>query len=133
MATKRPSGIAIRRVYDPPKPADGFRVLVDRLWPRGLAKDKARLDLWMKEIAPSPSLRRQFNHRPEKFAEFKRLYRLELSNNPALAIFRRDIARKARVTLLFGAGDPKINHAVVLADYLKPRGKPKMRQAARRA
>lgn len=110
--------IAIKRVYDPPKPSDGFRVLVDRLWPRGLTKEKAALDLWAKDIAPSTELREEFNHRPEKFAEFKRHYRLELSKNPALAAFRRELKRP-RVTLLFGARDPKINHAAVLAEYLR--------------
>ncbi|HKD47083.1 MAG TPA: DUF488 family protein [Rhizomicrobium sp.] len=114
--------IAIKRVYDPPKPSDGFRVLVDRLWPRGLTKEKASLDLWAKEVAPSPDLRREFNHRPEKFAEFKKLYRFELAKNPALAAFRRELKRP-RVTLLFGARDPKVNHASVLADYLRQRAK----------
>jgi uncharacterized protein YeaO (DUF488 family) len=110
--------IAIKRVYDPPSPSDGFRVLVDRLWPRGLTKEKAALDLWAKEVAPSPELRKEFNHKPEKFAEFKKLYRFELSRNPALAQFRRELKRP-KVTLLFGAHDPKINHAAVLAEYLK--------------
>ena len=110
--------IAIKRVYDPPKASDGFRVLVDRLWPRGLTKEKAALDLWAKDIAPSTELRQEFNHRPEKFAEFKRHYRLELSKNPALAAFRQELKRP-KVTLLFGASDPKINHAMVLAEYLK--------------
>jgi uncharacterized protein YeaO (DUF488 family) len=110
--------IAIKRVYDPPEGSDGFRVLVDRLWPRGLTKEKAELDLWAKEIAPSTELRQEFNHRPEKFAEFKRHYRLELSKNPAVTAFRRELKRP-KLTLLFGARDPKINHAVVLAEYLK--------------
>ncbi|HWF65527.1 MAG TPA: DUF488 domain-containing protein [Rhizomicrobium sp.] len=109
--------IAIKRVYDPPEPSDGFRVLVDRLWPRGLTKEKAALDLWAKDIAPSTELREEFNHRPEKFAEFKKHYRLELSKNPALAAFRAELKRP-KVTLLFGARDPKVNHAAVLADYL---------------
>lgn len=113
--------VAIKRVYDPPKPSDGFRVLVDRLWPRGLTKEKAALDLWAKGIAPSTELRQEFNHRPEKFAEFRRHYRLELSKNPALPAFRREIKRP-KVTLLFGARDPKINHAVVLAEYLRQGG-----------
>ena len=131
--------IALKRVYDPPEPSDGFRVLVDRLWPRGLTKEKAALDLWAKDIAPSTELRREFNHKPEKFAEFKKHYRLELSQNPALAAFRADLKRP-KVTLLFGAHDPKINHAVVLADYLKQSAKrpkkaaspKKKRQAAAR-
>lgn len=111
--------IAIKRVYDPPDPSDGFRVLVERLWPRGLTKEKAALDLWAKEVAPSPELRKEFNHKPEKFAEFKTLYRFELAKNPALAHFRRELKRP-KVTLLFGARDPKVNHAAVLAEYLEP-------------
>ncbi|HEX4105635.1 MAG TPA: DUF488 domain-containing protein [Rhizomicrobium sp.] len=109
--------IAIKRVYDPPQPSDGFRVLVDRLWPRGLTKEKAALDLWAKDVAPSTELREEFNHQSDKFAEFKKHYRLELSQNPALATFRKELKRP-KVTLLFGARDPKINHAAVLAEYL---------------
>jgi uncharacterized protein YeaO (DUF488 family) len=109
--------IVLKRVYDPREASDGFRVLVDRLWPRGLTKQKAALDLWAKEIAPSTELREEFNHRPEKFAEFKKHYRLELSKNPALAAFRKELNRP-KVTLLFAARDPKINHAAVLAEYL---------------
>ena len=109
--------LTIKRVYDPPERSDGFRVLVDRLWPRGLTKEKAALDLWAKDIAPSTALREEFNHKPEKFAEFKKHYRLELSKNPALAVFRKELKRP-KVTLLFGARDPKINHAAVLAEYL---------------
>jgi uncharacterized protein YeaO (DUF488 family) len=129
--------IALKRVYDPPESSDGFRVLVDRLWPRGLTKEKAALDLWAKDVAPSPELRKEFNHKPERFAEFTKLYRFELSKNPALAAFRRELKRP-KVTLLFGAQDPKINHAVVLAGYLKQSATPaktaakKKGQAARR-
>ena len=128
--------IAIKRVYDPPGPSDGFRVLVDRLWPRGLTKEKAALDLWAKDIAPSTELREEFNHQPEKFAEFKKHYRLELSKNPALVAFRKELKRP-KVTLLFGARDAKINHAAVLAEYLrgakkKPAAKKKPQAAARR-
>jgi uncharacterized protein YeaO (DUF488 family) len=114
--------IRIKRVYDPPKPSDGFRVLVDRLWPRGLTKEKAALDMWAKDVAPSPELRKEFNHKPEKFAEFKKLYRFELSKNPALVAFRRELIRP-KVTLLFAAHDPVINHAFVLADYLQQMAK----------
>jgi uncharacterized protein YeaO (DUF488 family) len=116
-------------------------VLVDRLWPRGLTKEKAALDLWAKDIAPSTELREEFNHRPEKFAEFKKHYRLELSKNPALAAFRKELKRP-KVTLLFAARDPKINHAAELAEYLtqsakrpvkkKPAPAKKKRQAAAR-
>ena len=129
--------IVIKRVYDPPEKSDGFRVLVDRLWPRGLTKEKAALDLWAKDIAPSTELREEFNHQPEKFAEFKKRYRLELSKNPALAMFRKELKRP-KVTLLFGARDPRINHAAVLAEYLsgattkKPAAQKKPQAAARR-
>lgn len=114
--------IAIKRVYDPPKASDGFRVLVDRLWPRGLTKEKAALDLWAKDVAPSPALHKEFNHKPEKFAAFKKHYRFELSKNSAMAAFRRELKRP-KVTLLFAAHDPTINHAAVLADYLKQSAK----------
>ena len=130
-------GIAIKRVYDPPEPSDGFRILVDRLWPRGLTKEKAALDLWVKDIAPSTELREEFNHKPEKFAEFKKRYRLELSKNPALAAFRQELKRP-KVTLLFGARDVKVNHAAVLAKYFsgvktrKPAAKKKPQATARR-
>ena len=123
--------IAIKRVYDPPGPSDGFRVLVDRLWPRGLTKEKAALDLWAKDIAPSTELREEFNHRLEKFAEFKKHYRLELSKNPALAAFRKELKRP-KVTLLFGAHDAKINHAAVLAEYLKQGAKKKTKASAKK-
>ena len=110
--------IAVKRVYDPPESDDGFRVLVDRLWPRGLTKAAAALDLWAKQLAPSPDLRREFNHRPERFAEFTHHYRAELAQNPAVTVFLSQL-KKSRVTLLYGARDPNVNHAIVLADYLR--------------
>jgi uncharacterized protein YeaO (DUF488 family) len=109
--------VAIKRAYDPPSPQDGTRILVDRLWPRGLSKAKAGLDGWNKDVAPSPRLRTWFGHKPERFAEFARRYRAELKHNPALAELR---ALKGKVTLIYGARDPAINHAVVLAKLLKP-------------
>jgi uncharacterized protein YeaO (DUF488 family) len=114
--------VAIKRVYDRPADTDGTRILVDRLWPRGLSKAKAALDGWDKEVAPSPALRKWFDHRPERFAEFARRYRAELKHNPAIADLR---AMTGKVTLLYGARDPKINHAVVLAAVLKPKRRPK--------
>jgi len=110
--------LAIKRVYDPPAPDDGFRVLVDRLWPRGLTKAKAALDLWAKDLAPSPDLRKEFNHEPERFAEFTHHYKSELSRNPAVAGFRAELKRP-KVTLLYGAHDQENNHALVLRDFLK--------------
>jgi uncharacterized protein YeaO (DUF488 family) len=108
----------IKRVYEPAEPADGIRVLVDRLWPRGVTKSKAHLDHWMKEIAPSPQLRLWFGHRPERFAEFKKRYRSEIKGNPAVAELRK-LGKGARVTLLYGARDPEMNQAAVLQTILK--------------
>jgi uncharacterized protein YeaO (DUF488 family) len=123
--------IAIKRVYDPPAKSDGLRVLVDRLWPRGLTKQKAALDLWAKELAPSPELRVEFDHKAEKFAEFRRRYRIELGHNPAMAKYRPRLS-KGKVTLLYGARDPKINHAVVLKDYLAKAPRPKKKTAQKK-
>ena len=108
--------LAIKRAYDPPSPDDGTRILVDRLWPRGVSKAKAGLDGWNKDIAPSPALRKWFDHRPERFQEFARRYRAELKHNPAVDDMR---ALKGKVTLIYGARDPSINHAVVLVKFLK--------------
>ncbi len=112
------TSIATKRVYDPPSRDDGFRVLVDRLWPRGVTKQAAALDLWAKDVAPSPDLRKAFNHRPERFAEFTRHYLSELSKNPAVTAFRAELKRP-KVTLLYGAHDRVNNHALVLADFLR--------------
>ena len=90
---------------------------MDRLWPRGLSKAKAKLDGWNKDVAPSAALRQWFNHRPGRFQEFAKRYRAELKGNPALAELR---ALKGKVTLVYGARDPAINHAAVLAKVLKP-------------
>jgi uncharacterized protein YeaO (DUF488 family) len=116
--------LRVKRVYEPAARGDGYRVLVDRLWPRGLRKDAAALDLWAKELAPSPGLRKWFDHRPERFAEFKRRYREELMGNPAVAETLGYIGKR-KATLLYAARDPAINHAVVLADFLNKR-RPKM-------
>jgi uncharacterized protein YeaO (DUF488 family) len=109
--------IVTKRAYDPPSARDGMRVLVDRLWPRGLRKDTAALDLWARDIAPTPALRKWFDHRPDRFAEFKRRYRAELKANPAVADALAQIKRR-KVSLLYAARDPDINHAVVLAEFL---------------
>jgi uncharacterized protein YeaO (DUF488 family) len=121
----------IKRAYDPPSRQDGVRILVDRLWPRGLRKDAAALDLWAKDLAPSPALRKWFDHRPERFAEFKRRYRDELKANPAVLDELRHI-KKVKATLLYAARDPAINHAVVLAAVLNRsrRDKPPARSGA---
>jgi uncharacterized protein YeaO (DUF488 family) len=110
----------IKRVYDPATAADGTRVLVDRLWPRGIRKADAKWAHWMKDVAPSPDLRRWFNHEPERFAEFSQRYRKELRGNAAVEQLRK-LGRGHVVTLLYGAHDPQINHAAVLLSALRAR------------
>jgi uncharacterized protein YeaO (DUF488 family) len=97
--------IKLKRVYEHPDAMDGERVLVDRLWPRGLTKERARVDLWLKEIAPSTELRKWFGHDPAKWEEFKRRYRAELKENKEQVARLEAEARKGQVTLLFGAKD----------------------------
>ncbi len=108
----------IKRVYEPADLADGTRVLVDRLWPRGVKKSAASLALWMKDVAPSARLRLWFGHRPERFAEFRRRYQKELVGNPAVGELRK-LGRGKRVTLVYAAHDPATNHAVVLQSVLR--------------
>ncbi len=110
-------GFQIKRIYDAPGPTDGLRVLVDRLWPRGVKKSDAHLGLWLKDVAPSSGLRTWFGHDPRRFADFRRRYRAELLENPVLGELRKLGGRK-RVTLLYAAHDPAVNHAVVLRDVL---------------
>lgn len=110
--------VLTRRVYDEPTDRDGFRVLVDRLWPRGVSKEHARADLWLKDVAPSDALRRWFHHEEPRFEEFVRRYRSELDTNPAVADLRDVVASHPVVTLLYGAKDQEHNQAVVLRDYL---------------
>lgn len=110
--------VQIKRIYDAPAESDGYRVLVDRLWPRGVAKERAAIDSWMKDVAPSPELRIWFGHDPAKFAEFREHYQTELAQNPAVAELRKLAKNNKTVTLLYGAKDPKINHATVLLDFL---------------
>jgi uncharacterized protein YeaO (DUF488 family) len=109
----------VKRIYDDPADDDGLRVLVDRLWPRGVSKERAKLDLWLKEIAPSPPLRTEFAHMQERFADFRVAYEAELENNPAVATLLELAAGKGRVTLLYGARDPAVNHARVLLEFLQ--------------
>ncbi len=113
--------MSIKRIYDPPSDDDGVRILVDRLWPRGINKDKARVDLWLKEVAPSNELRKWFAHRPEKWEEFKRRYFKELQNNPAINLLL-DYMKGSRVTLLYSAKDEKHNNAVALKEFLERKG-----------
>ncbi len=110
--------VQIKRIYEPAKASDGFRVLVDRLWPRGISKERAALNLWMKDIAPSAELRRWFGHDPKRWKEFQTRYRAELKEHQSdLAELRAQI-RKGTVTLLFGARDVEHNEAVVLEKML---------------
>jgi uncharacterized protein YeaO (DUF488 family) len=108
----------IKRVYESASAADGKRILVDRLWPRGLKKADAALDVWMKDIAPSVPLRRWFGHDPDRFGEFGRKYTAELAKNPALPELRQ-LGKGKLVTLLYAARDPQVNHAVVLQSALQ--------------
>ncbi len=112
--------IELKRVYDEPEPSDGTRVLVDRLWPRGLSKERAHVDLWIKEIAPSSELRTWFGHDPEKFAEFRRRYEAELASETGHSALTklRDLAKQGTVTLVFAARDTEHANAVVLRDLL---------------
>lgn len=111
-------GIAIKRIYEEPTASDGYRVLVDRLWPRGMTKERATLDLWMKDVAPSPLLRKWFGHDSTRFAEFRTRYIAELDANATVDSLRRICAQHPDVTLLYAAKDPHINHALVLRDCL---------------
>lgn len=111
--------IQVKRVYAPPGEEDGARVLVDRLWPRGLRKESLKLSLWLKEIAPSPQLRTWFGHDPARFEVFSQRYRKELAANAAAVGELQELAKRGRVTLLYAAHDMLHNHALVLADYLR--------------
>jgi uncharacterized protein YeaO (DUF488 family) len=114
--------IRLKRIYDPASSADGFRVLVDRLWPRGISKERATLDLWLRDVAPSDELRRWYAHDPERWPEFQRRYRQELAVNPAIQELR-DLARSHPVvTLLFAARDSERNEAVALAALIEDIG-----------
>ena len=108
---------AVKRIYAPASPGDGQRILVDRLWPRGVSKARAHLDAWMKDVAPSTELRLWFDHRPERWAEFRRRYLGELAANPAAGALQQ-LAAAGPVTLLYAARDEAHNEAVVLAEYL---------------
>ena len=110
--------VKVKRIYEAPDPSDGTRVLVDRLWARGLTKEKAALDLWLKDIAPSTELRKWFSHDPTKWEEFQKRYRAELEKNGEAVARLRDEMAKGPVTLLYGARDQEHNEALVLRDFL---------------
>ena len=117
--------VRVKRAYDPAEPSDGYRVLIDRLWPRGVSHERATLDDWERELSPSTQLRQWFGHEPSRFEEFRRRYMLELrGQRPRLTELRRR-ARDGTLTLVYAAGDTEHNDAVVLAQVLRrglPRG-----------
>lgn len=111
--------ISCKRVYDDPSPDDGTRVLVDRLWPRGVSKEDAALDAWMQDVAPSDELRRWFDHEPEKWLEFRRRYHEELDEKEEVVADLQEMMEEGRLTLLYAAKDREHNNAVALMDYLQ--------------
>lgn len=113
---RRPS---LKRVYEPGTGTDGTRILVDRLWPRGLSQQAAAVDEWLKDIAPSAELRKWFGHDPARWDEFQRRYRAELAGNEAATARLLEFARKGHVTLVYAARDSEHNNAVVLADFVQ--------------
>jgi len=111
--------IRIKRVYEEPDKDDGVRILVDRLWPRGLTKEKARVDLWLKEIAPSTELRKWFDHDPKKWKNFRGRYETEIRHKDDLIKVLNQKAREGTITLIYGARDEKHNEALVLKHILE--------------
>ena len=112
------NSIAIKRIYEHPFKTDGYRILVDRLWPRGVSKEEAKLDEWLKDIAPSTELRKWFDHREERFPEFSKKYQAELDSKEDEIERLRSIAKKQQITLLYSAKNEKSNQAIVLCKYL---------------
>jgi uncharacterized protein YeaO (DUF488 family) len=123
--------LRIKRTYDPPARGDGRRILVERLWPRGMKKEALAVDAWMKEVAPSTQLRQWFDHRVERWAEFRRRYREELDGHPGAWEPILDAEGRGTVTLLYSARDILHNGAVVLRDYLVERQAPRPRRGKR--
>jgi uncharacterized protein YeaO (DUF488 family) len=123
MTTKNLPRINLKRAYDPPAKADGRRVLVDRVWPRGVSKASLRLDSWLKELAPSSELRKWFNHDPVKWSVFSDRYFRELDKRPEAIAALLAKCREGTVTLVFGAKDTCHNNAVALKAYLEQRSK----------
>lgn len=111
--------LKIKRAYDAPEKTDGTRILVDRLWPRGLSRNKAAVDLWFKEVAPSTELRQWFGHEPERWPEFRRRYFAELDRQPEIVAELRAAIGKGSATLLYGAKDTGHNNAQALLEYLR--------------
>jgi len=115
--------IRLKRVYEPAERKDGRRILVDRLWPRGLAKEKAAIDYWARDVAPSAELRRWYGHEPDKWPEFRRRYAAELEANPGAVRTLLDQMKTGTVTFVFAAKEPEHNNATALLEYLRKRGK----------
>ena len=114
--------LQVKRIYDPPAIEDGYRILVDRLWPRGMTKERAKLDEWAKEIAPTTELRKWFMHTADRFEDFRKRYWQELDENRQAESFKRSVGEKrksANVTLLYAARDVNCNHAFVLKEWLE--------------
>jgi uncharacterized protein YeaO (DUF488 family) len=118
MAKIAAGDIKLKRAYAPPAKADGRRVLVDRLWPRGVSKTDAAIDVWMKDVAPSNDLRKWFGHEPARWEEFRRRYRAEIEDHHEQLAELREMARKGPITLVFSAHDELHNNAVALRDFL---------------
>jgi uncharacterized protein YeaO (DUF488 family) len=113
--------LKVKRVYDPAEAGDGARVLVDRVWPRGIKKEDAALQVWLKELAPSAALRKWFGHRPERWDDFRRRYAEELDKHPEALAPLTEMIGTGSVTLLFGARDTERNNAVALREYIEGR------------
>lgn len=111
--------VRVKRVYEPAERSDGYRILIDRLWPRGVSHDRAKLDAWEKDLAPSAALRTWFGHQPDLFDEFRRRYVAELRGHRSLLSELRQRARRGTLTLLYAARDPEHNDAVVLAEVIR--------------
>ena len=111
--------VDVKRVYEQAADEDGVRILVDRLWPRGVSKERAALSGWLKEVAPSSDLRRWWHHDPDRFEDFARRYRTELDDNPALGDLLSIVREHDRTTLVYAAKDPAVNHALILRDYIR--------------
>jgi len=115
-------GFTMKRVYDEAEASDGYRVLVDRLWPRGVSKERADLDLWLKEIAPSADLRKEWHHNPDRHDDFVARYVAELDSNPVTADLLALGGEHDRITLLYSSHNPSVNHVAVMLEWLREHG-----------
>ncbi|MCJ7457969.1 MAG: DUF488 family protein [candidate division Zixibacteria bacterium] len=115
--------LKVKRVYEEPAKEDGFRILIDRLWPRGLTKERAKVDLWLKDIAPSDALRKWYGHDPKKWLEFKHRYFSELKDKKESLDLIESKAKKGTVTILFGSKEERFNNAMALKEYFQKKMK----------